>query len=435
MVPASPSLDSASTPISNERRRLIVGLLFAAAFINYLDRATLSLALPAISSDLALGPATKGVLLSAFFWSYALMQVPVGWMADRADLRWLYAGMFVLWSLACGLTGVAGGLAMLISLRLILGIGESIYLPGSSKIISVLYAPRDRGLPTGSADCGTRAGLALGAPLLAWLVARHGWRTMFILVGFSALFWVIPWLLAFPAWLGHEKKVSSAAPRVRQAPTKGSRRAGAFSFNRNLLGATLGFTCFGYYWFLLLTWLPDYLVEVRHLTILKAGVYAFLPYAVFGAGMPLGGWLGDRLIRRGWDETRTRKGIITAAFLTGLLLIPATRVASPRAAIALIAGACLVGFSTSNMQVILQCCAPPDEVGLWTGIENSVGSFGGLMAPLVTGLLIQWTGSYTPGFVLAAVTLVGGIAAYWLIVGEVKPPGPAGEAPAEKQNS
>ncbi len=416
---------AALSNFSNPRRWLIVGLLFAASFINYLDRATLSVALPVISGDFALGPAAKGVLLSSFFWSYALMQVPAGWWADRANLRWLYAGLFVLWSLACGLTGLAGSLTVLILLRVLLGIGESIYLPGGNKIISVLYAPRDRGLPTGLADCGTRAGLVLGAPLVAWLVGRHGWRTMFFLVGFSALAWVVPWWLVFPARLHGGNGPSRPVLRGAAAEPAPPRRPSAVTFNRNLLGVSLGFLCFGYYWYLLLTWLPDYLVSVRHLTILTAGIYASLPYAVFGAGMPLGGWLADRLIRRGWDETRTRKGIITAAFLTGLLLIPATRVANPRAAIALIAAACFVGFSTANMQVILQCCAPPEEVGVWTGIENFAGTIGGILAPLLTGFLIGWTGSYSPAFVLAALTLVAGLLAYWFVVGRLNPAPPA----------
>jgi ACS family glucarate transporter-like MFS transporter len=409
--------------IPPSHRWLIVGLLFAAALINYLDRATISVALPLISRDFALGPVTKGLVLSSFFWSYAVMQVPAGWWADRINLRGLYAGMFVLWSLACGLTGLAGGVTTLILFRLLLGIGESIYLPGSSKIVSILYAPPERGLPAGLADCGTRAGLALGAPLVAWLVDLHGWRTMFFLVGFSALAWVVPWWLVFPARLGSEKRRSAPEFRGAAAQPAAPRRTGAVTFNRNLFGVSLGFLCFGYYWYLLLTWLPDYLVNVRHLSVLKAGIYASLPYAVFGVSMPLGGWLADRLIRRGWNDTRTRKGMVSVAFLTGLLLIPATHVASAQTAIWLVAGASLVGLSTSNLQVILQCCAPPEEVGVWTGIQNLAGTIGGIIAPLLTGFLISWTGSYSPGFLLAALTLVAGLAAYWFVVGELRPPG------------
>jgi ACS family D-galactonate transporter-like MFS transporter len=403
--------------ISNTRCWAIVGLLFVASLINYLDRATLSMALPLISTDFALGPATKGLLLSAFFWSYALMQVPIGWCADRYDLRWLYAGLFALWSFTCGLTGLAGSLAVLLTLRIVMGVGESIYLPGGTKIVSVLFAPQDRGFPSGFFDSGTRIGLALGAPLIAWLIAQYGWRKMFLVVGFSALLWLVPWLTVFPSRLRAPSAPAGAAPTA-VAPG----RLRAVRFNRNLLGICLGFFCWDYYWYLLVLWLPDYLIVVRHLPVLKAGVYAFLPYFVFAVSEPLGGWAADHLVRRGWDETRTRKGMVTIAFLTGLLLIPAARVASATAAIWLVAGASLVGLAVGNLFAIVQSCAPPEEVGLWTGWENFAGNIGGIIAPITTGLLISRTGSYFPGFALAALVLVAGLLAYWFIVGELKPP-------------
>jgi MFS transporter, ACS family, D-galactonate transporter len=400
---------------SNSRRWSIVTLLFVASLINYLDRATVSVALPGIANDLMLSPVTKGVLLSAFFWSYALMQVPIGWCVDRFNLRWLYAGSFALWSCACGLSGLAGTLTALILLRVLLGIGESVFLPGGVRIVSSFFPPRERGLPTGFFESGSRLGLAFGVPLLAWLILRCGWRSMFYLVGFTGLLWLIPWFALFP---GHLRTANA-----RPADSHVSPRARTLTFDRNLLGICLVAFCYGYYWFLLVTWLPDYLVTVRHLTLLKAGFYASLPYFVFAAGSPAGGWIADRMIRRGWDETRTRKGMITLAFLTGLLLIPAAWVGDAGTAIVLIAGACLVGMSTANLLVIVQNCAPADEVGRWTGMENLVGNIAGAIAPVATGLLIARTGSYLPGFALAAGVLVVGLLAVWLIVGKLRPAG------------
>jgi MFS family permease len=190
---------------------------------------------------------------------------------------------------------------------------------------------------------------------------------------------------------------------------------------RDLFGICLGFFCFDYYWYLLVTWLPDYLVNVRNLTILRAGIYSSLPFLVFGLSQPIGGWIADHLVRAGWDETRTRKGIISLSFLTGLLLIPAAQVQSAELAIALVIAGCLVGLSTANQLVILQSCARPEQVGLWTGIYNFVGNIAGVLAPIVTGLLIRWTGSYTPAFVLAAVMIAAGQLSYWFLVGPVRP--------------
>ena len=404
--------DAGLLSISNSRRWVLVGLLFVASFINYLDRATISVALPLISVDMHLGPETKGLVLSSFFWSYALMQIPVGWCADRWNLRWLYAGLFAVWSLACGLTGFAGSLLVLFLLRILLGIGESIYLPGGTKIVSMLFPSPERGFPSGLFDSGTRLGLAVGAPLIAVLIMHYGWRHMFALVGFAAILWVVPWLLAAPRNLQGVRSVPVAAA---------SRPARRIHFNRNLLGICLGFFCFDYYWYLFVTWLPDYLVTVRHLTLVRAGLYAALPYFVYGACEPLGGLISDWFIRWGWDETRTRKTVLTVAFLSGLLLIPAARAESALGALAFLVGASLAGLATGNIFAIVQCCAPPDEVGTWTGFENFAGNIGGVLAPVVTGVLIARTGAYLPGFALAAGVLVAGLLAYWLIVGELNP--------------
>lgn len=418
-MPKSMDLASAGTgsspgllPISNFRRWLVVGLLFVASFINYLDRATISVALPLISLDLHLGPEIKGLVLSSFFWFYALMQIPVGWCVDRWNLRWLYAIFFAVWSLACGLTGFAGSLVVLILLRITLGVGESIYLPGGTKIVSMLFPPHERGFPSGLFDSGTRLGIAVGAPVIATLIVLFGWRRMFAVVGFAAILWVVPWLLFAPRRMQVGRK--SPAPGGVAARRR-------IRFNRNLLGICLGFFAFDYYWYLFVTWLPDYLVTVRHLTLVRAGFYAALPFLVFGACEPLGGWLTDKLIQRGWEPTRARKVMLSVAFLTGLLVIPAARASSALGALGFLAGASLVGLAVGNLFAIIQSCAPPEEVGIWTGWENFAGNIGGVLAPLLTGILIARTRSYFPGFALAAAVLVAGIFAYWLIVGKLEP--------------
>jgi MFS transporter, ACS family, D-galactonate transporter len=406
-----------SAAMSNRRRWVIVVLLFVASFINYLDRATISVALPLLSTDLGLDPATKGLLLSAFFWSYALMQVPMGWCVDRFNLRWLYAGAFVFWCLACGLTGFAATLGVILILRAALGVGEAIYQPGGLRIVRSLYSPVERGLPTGLFDGGTRFGLALGTPLIAWLIVHYGWRHMFMILGFSALLWLIPWLIAFP-----NKLPNSNLPSPTRTATSVNRRRFSVTYNRNLLGLCLGLFCFDYSLYLLVTWLPDYWMTVRHVPVMRAGVYTAVPFFIFAVAEPLGGWIADLLIRRGWNETRTRKGIVALACLTGLLLIPATLVSSTTLAVAFVTGASLAGLAPPNILVILQGCAPEEEVGLWAGFQNFTGNLGGVVAPVATGILIRLTGSYLPGFALAAGVLLGGIFAYGFIIGEIKPP-------------
>ncbi len=402
--------------VTNRHRWAIVGLLFTASLINYFDRATIAFALPLISRDLHLGPEAKGVLLSAFFWSYALMQIPMGVLADRVNLRWLYAVAFALWSVSQGLIGLATGLGTLIAFRVLLGVGEAIYLPGGSKIVSLLFRPSERGLPSGIFDAGTRTGLVMEGVLVPWLLTRFGWRTTFAVVGFSALLWLIPWFAVAP----RELHGDGGHPGRTHAPI--GRRLAVLATNRNLIGICAAFFCFDYYWYFLVNWLPDYLVTARGLTLLRAGIYAALPYLVFGASEPIGGWIADRLVETGWTETRARKVVVTVALLTGLFLIPASRVSSPAAAVGLIIGGCLVGLATGNLLVILQACAPPDEIGLWTGVYNFIGNIAGILSPLVTGFLIAQTGSYAPAFVLAAALIALGPLALWFVVGELKPP-------------
>jgi MFS family permease len=400
--------------MTNARRWAIVALLFTASLINYFDRQTLAFALPLISKELHLGPEAKGVLLSAFFWSYALMQIPMGILADRVNLRSLYAAAFTLWSIAQGLMGFAEGLGTLILFRVLLGIGEAIYLPGGSKIVSLLFKPAERGLPSGLFDAGTRTGLVVEGYVVPAMLLYYGWRYSFTIVGFAALVWLLPWFLIAPSNLRSPRSAD-------QPPPAGFLNAlTTLVGNRNLLGVCLTFFCFDYYWYFLVNWLPDYLVTVRGLTIVKAGIYAALPYFVFGASEPIGGWIADRLIAsRGWTETQARKWVVTVAFLTGLCLIPAARVTGPTHALALIIGGCLVGLSTGNLLVVLQGCAPRDQIGLWTGVYNFVGNIAGILSPLMTGFLIAETGSYAPAFLLAAALIAVGPLALWFITGEL----------------
>ncbi|HTS65441.1 MAG TPA: MFS transporter [Candidatus Acidoferrales bacterium] len=398
-----------STPptVSPARAWTIAGLLFAAGFLNYLDRAIVSVALPVIAVDLHLGPAAKGLLLSAFFWSYALMQMPMGWAADRYNLRWFYAGAFTIWSLACGLTGFAGSLGVLLFMRVLLGIGESIYVPGGVKIVSLVFNTSDRGLASGLMNSGTRAGLALGAPLIAWLVGSTGWHESFLVLGFGSLAWLIPWLLVYP---GHvNSSGGTRAPGLRQIFA---------ALDRNLLGLCLGHIAFSYYWYLLVTWLPDYLVESRHMTLQRAGAYTTIPFLVFGASEPLGGWIADRLVEHGRSECRARKIVVTAAFFTSIMLLIAGRMADDTAAVLMIGAASLVGLATGNLYALLASVAPQGAVGTWMGILNFAGNISGILAPIVTGLLIARTGSYYPGFVVAVVILHLGLPAYWWMVSE-----------------
>jgi len=391
--------------ISPSRAWTVTGLLCLAGCINYFDRAIVSIALPLIGVDLHLDPAAKGVLLSAFFWSYALMQLPMGWAADRMNLRWLYAGAFALWSLSCGFTSLATGLGALLAMRALLGIGEAIYLPGGMKIIGLLFGPSERGLASGIMDCGTRVGLAIGAPLIALVVHALGWHAAFAVLGFGALIWLAPWIALAPSGMHSARR--AAAPGLRQTLA---------SLDRNLFGLCLGHIAYSYYWYLLVTWLPDYLVESRHIPLERAAAYVMVVFLVYAASEPVGGWLADRLVSLGYDERTSRKAVVTFAFLTSIMLLAAGRMSDDHAALLAISAAALVGLATGNLYSLLANVAPADAVGTWMGVLNFAGNLSGIVAPVVTGVLIQRTHSFYPAFVVAVIVLNLGLPAYWWLV-------------------
>lgn len=386
------------------RRWWMARLLFLAGLINYFDRTIVSVALPAIAADLHLGPERMGVLLSAFFWSYAAMQVPIGWLSDRVNLRWLYAGCFALWSVTSGLTGFAGSLTVLLLLRVLLGVGESVYLPGGMKMVSILFPPENRGLASGLINCGTRVGLAFGAPLIAGLVVAFTWRSAFFLLGFASLVWLVPWIAFFPRGANTAQRRPEPATKER-AP-----------ISRDLAGICVANIGYGYYFYLLVTWLPAYLVQSRHLDLRTAGAYVVVPYLTFALAEPIGGWIADRLVAAGGNEIFVRKAIITVAYLTSLLLIPAGLAARTGSAVILLGGASLVGLSSGNLYALVQRVSGEGRVGLSIGLFNLAGNVPGILAPIITGIIIARTGSYFPAFVVAVAVLLSVIPAYWLMV-------------------
>jgi len=392
----------ASTEFETSRWTL-VGLVATASFINYLDRGSLAVALPVISRDLGLTPIAQGAALSAFFWTYTAMQIPMGRIVDRYSIRTVYAASFALWSVAAAACGLATGLWTLIAARILLGIGESIYLPGGLKVVSLHFSSEETAWPAGLFDLGTKVGLAVGTAIDVWLLVRFGWRSLFFRTGLLGLLWLIPWLMFYPP----ARATTTTHPRVDWS---------ALAANRALLGICLGFFCWDYFWYFLISWLPTYLFTVRHMSMPSIALFGGLPFLIFAAAEGGGGFVSRLLVENGWGLSRVTKGLITIGFLTGLLIIPAAIVGSSAVSVGLLLAASVSGISCGSMISIPKICARPGEVALWVGIMNAAGNVGGVLAPLVTGLVVARTGSYVPAFVAASGVLLLGIAAYAVVV-------------------
>lgn len=396
-------------------RWTLVGLIATASFINYLDRGSLAVALPTISRELGLDPIAQGAALSAFFWTYTAMQIPMGRIVDRFDIKTVYAASFAIWSLAAAGTGLATGLWTLIAARILLGIGEAIYLPGGLKVISLHFTSEETAWPAGLFDLGTKVGLAVGTAIDVWLLVRYGWRSLFFRTGLFGLLWLIPWMMFYP-------------PQRGSAPVQQRIDWTALFKSRALLGICLGFFCWDYFWYFLISWLPTYLVTARHMSMPSVALFGGLPFLIFAAAEAIGGWSAGRMIRRGGSLSRVTKGFVSAGFVVGLLIIPAAIVESTWWSIALLLASSAAGIGCGSLISFPKICAREEEVALWTGIMNAAGNVGGVLAPLVTGFVIQRTGSYVPAFLTVSVVLVVGVFAYTVVVPSVDTTAPARRA-------
>lgn len=390
---------------------ILVGLLFFAAMINYIDRGSLSVAAPRLGPELSLSPTQMGLLLSAFFWSYTGFQLLSGWLADRFPVTWVFSIGFFIWSAATVGSGFAGGLVSLALFRFVLGAGESVAFPCYSKVIAAGFPIEKRGLPNSLLDAGTKIGPAIGTLAGGLLVARYGWRIMFIALGIGSLVWLIPWLL----WAPRPQKMAAVSA------TKGPGMLEIAS-RKDAWGTFLGNFCYTYAYYFLLTWLPSYLVKERHVSLEMMSILGSIPFWGGAISAVTCGWLSDRWIRRGGSPTRVRKTFVISGLLLSTVTVPAAMVADLRVSMALLCLAYIAfGMYASNHWAITQTLAGPEAAGKWTGLQNTVGNLSGIIAPIATGLLVEGTGSFFWAFVSPALIAVAGVFCYLFLVGPVEP--------------
>jgi MFS family permease len=387
-------------------------LLTVSVAINYLDRGALSVAAPLIIRDLHLSPAQMGLLFSAFFWSYSVFQLLAGWLVDRFSIKWIYAAGYLIWSLATAAVGLVNGLSALLAARLLLGIGESVAYPASSKIIVRYFPEERRGLANALVDAGAKLGPGMSTLLGGLTVATYGWRAMFLFAGLASLLWLVPWLLV----------ARSDSPVKKDSDARGP---GWHEILRcsQVWGTSVGMFSLGYVLYFLLSWLPSYLVSERGLSMSSMAVLGSIPFWCMAVSSIVGGWTSDRWIRSGANPGKVRK--LYAA--SGLLLcagaiLPAPLVTSSTTSVVLITAACMfLGLFTSNVWAITQTLAGPLAAGRWTGFQNAIGNLGGVVSPLLTGWLVSETGSFSLAFAAATIVLIGGTAVYLTTLGKVEP--------------
>ena len=391
---------------------LLVLLVFAIG-INYVDRGTLSVVKTDVASEFQLDNTQMGLLFSAFFWSYALSQIFTGWLVDRADVKWLYAAGFAIWSFATVSMALSSSFAVFLLLRLLLGLGESVAFPATSRLIVMNFKEDRRGIANALVDAASKLGPTFALLLGGLLVASSGWRALFLVVGLGGLLWLPAWL-----WLVPSQKVETteSSPRTSIPFSMLMRRS-------EFWGTALGFFALGYTWAFLLSWLPAYLEESRNFSKESMALFGSLPFLVMAVTSVFGGWMADRLIRGGASPTRVRKPFMLGGLiLCAIAMFASVLVTDARLCIFLLCLSCAsLGLYTSNVWAVTQTMAGPHAAGQWTGLQNAIGNMGSALSPALTGWLVQETGSYYSPFAAASLVLVGGVLSYVVLVRQIEP--------------
>lgn len=399
------------TPLKSRIVATTTLLLVASVIINYIDRGNLSVAAPVLKTELGLSPAQLGVLLSALFWTYAPCQLVSGWLVDRFDAGGILAAGFFLWSVATGVTGLAGGFGALLTLRLLVGMAESTAYPAYSKILAAYFDENHRGIANALIDAGSKVGPTLGTLAGGFLIARFGWRPFFLALGLGAL----PWLPCWIRWRPRGPVAAAYHARERPSFRQILRRRSAWVTFLGLFSAN-------YFWYFLLTWLPSYLVQERHFSLQTMAVAGSVPLILTAAATTAAGALSFRAIARGASPTRVRTFCVSAGLGLATIVVAVPLIADPRLAIAVLSLASMgYGVYTSSHWATTQTLAGPAAVGRWTGIQNFLGNLAGVVAPMVTGAVVQATGHYFWAFAATAAVVLAGSLGLLFGLGPVEP--------------
>jgi len=401
--------------VPGSRRWIVLGLLTLGIIIAYTARINFSVALAtkAFKELFHLTDADRGSLGAAFFWSYAVLQIPAGMLVDRYGVKYPYALSFFAWSVMSAGTSLATSFRQLYVMRFVLGVGESIATPASMRWIRFHFREKERGLAIGLYMAGTKFGPAIGGWIAALLIQRQGWKAMFLWLGLGSLLWLIPWLLVAE---DDDRRIELAAKPA--GPQK------SISFLSLLgcpliWGTMLGTFSYMYFVYFCMTWMPAYFVEKRHLSLDSMGLYTMFSFGGMAAVSILAGWSADKMIARGGDPVSVRKAFTIAGFLIASTeVIGAVSQSVPVALFFAVFSLSGLGLATANYWALTQTLIPGGAIGRIVGIQNFAANLPGIVAPILTAWLKQKTGSYEAPMQAIWFFMLLGIAAYVFLVRE-----------------
>jgi len=408
-------------------------MLFITVVINYLDRSNLSIAAPALKDEFGLDTVHEGLILSAFGWTYAAMQIPGGWLVDRVSPRVLYAAALILWSAATFFMGFAGSFVILFVLRLAVGALEAPAYPINNRVVTTWFPEKERATAIGFYTSGQFVGLAFLTPVLAWLQHHYGWHMVFVSTGLLGIVWGVLWYLIyreprqFKGANAAELELIQKGGGVIDLDRNVKAKKAPFDWNdlalvmtkRKLWGVYLGQFCLTSTLWFFLTWFPTYLVKYRGMDFIKSGFLASVPFLAAFVGVLCSGVLSDFLIRRGATVGLARKLPIILGLLISTSMIGANFTDSTPWVIFFLAVAFFGNGLASITWSLVSTLAPVRLLGLTGGVFNFVGNLSSICTPIVIGFLVS-KDSFAPAIVYVSSLALLGALSYILLVGKVE---------------
>jgi MFS transporter, ACS family, D-galactonate transporter len=407
----------------------MLALVTAGTLINYLDRTVISVAAPFLQKDLHLDSFYMGIAFSAFSWTYAAAQIPGGVLLDRIGVRLTYFLSVTIWSVCTALQGLSTGLTSLLSARLALGVAEAPAFPCNSRVMSTWFPQQERARATGIYSIGQYFGLAFLSPVLFWISATFGWRSLFLLVGCLGVVFGVVWICVYRDPRGSLRANQAELDHIAAGGGLGDgappttfewRNISYLLRQRQVLGASIGQFASNSTLVFFLTWFPSYLAAERHMGWIKVGFAAVLPFVAATIGVVSGGVLSDFLLRKTGSANIGRKLPIIAGLLLASSIVAANFLASDSLVIAVMSvaffgqGLCNLGWT------LITDVAPKRLIGLTTGLFNLCANLAGIVTPLVVGLVVKVTGSFAWALAFIATLALGGVLSYIFLLGDVR---------------
>ncbi len=421
---------------ASRTRYVITALLFITGVINYLDRTNLSITAPSLSAELKIDPVTMGWLFSAFGWTYTAMQIPGGWLADRVHPRIVYPLTILVWSVATFSLGFVAGIVSLFILRLAVGVFEAPSYIVNNRIVTTWFPERERATTIGIYISAQYVGLGFLTPVLVWIEAAYGWRSVFVLTGILGLIAAILWATIYRDPSKFKGTNDAELDLIREGggvPELSSRlvreQAGRKSFTwsdlvvvlskKKLWGLYIGQFSYLASANFFLTWFPTYLVQYRHLDFIKAGFYASVPFLAGFGGVLVSGFISDALLRAGYSLSASRKIPVLTGIALSVLIVGAQFVESPGFIIMFLA----IAFFGTGMASItwsyVSALAPERLIGLTGGVFNLFGGLSSIVIPIAIGYLVNG-GSFAPALALCSGLAVVAACCYIFLVGRME---------------